>query len=249
MAPIKIPPVTTDPKTTLYGDSVFYIQSADYVLKPVITQTGTYSSIPDGLKINEATGEIEINKSETGLKYKVTFTPADAGAPQVNYLIVSGINYEDKIYNLSTGDSVAMPIYNANSHLTMPNDGLANVFDESGGCKNAGIVVNAQNARINLAQTIRNQAIDTGATQEVKLAYRLDDKSNKALNGLDVKIYFYRNASEIPQYLTDLINERKTTILSSTSVARSFALNTFAFKTQAKKPARPRPPCIIVVGN
>ncbi|ASU36297.1 hypothetical protein MuYL_4412 [Mucilaginibacter xinganensis] len=244
-----MPPAGTDPKIALYGDSVFYIQSADLLVKPVVTKAGTYSSLPEGLKIDEVTGEIDVNKSETGLKYQVTFTPADASGSQVNYVVISGINYEDKIYNLSAGDSVATPIYNANARLTMPDAGLDNVFDESGGCKNAGIAVDPKNARINLAQTVRNQAIDTGATQEVKLAYRINDKSEKALNGLNVKIYFYRNASEIPQYLIDLINERKTTILYSGAIIRSFALNTSGLKVNVKKPARPRPPCIIVVGN
>jgi hypothetical protein len=244
-------PIVQMPNTGLYADSILYIQSSDYFVSPEISQTGVYSSFPDGLEIDPSTGDINVNKSETGLKYLVTFTPA-SGDVKTSYIIISGINYYDKIFNLSAGDSIAVPVYNANDKIALPNANNSDIFDQNGGCKNAGIAVDPTNAIINLAKTVRNQGIDTGATQEVKLAYRINDNSNQALNGLNVKIYFYRTASEIPQYLLDLLNERKGTILKSNTINPSpqthfFALNSLS--TNAKKPARPRPPCIIVVSR
>jgi len=235
----------------IYADSLFFIRAVSSLIKPITKGPGTYASIPEGLKIDETTGEIDANKSETGLKYKVTFTPA-TGTAQTSTVIISGINYEDKIYNLSAGDSVAAPIYNANAKLALPGAGGSNVFDESGGCKNAGIVVNGTDAKINLALTVRNQGIDTGATQQVKLAYRINDASGKALNGLEVKIYFYRTVSEIPQYLTDLVAERKSIIFNAspvTTVSQAHAPLLASLATNVKRPARPRPPCIIVVSR
>ncbi|MCR8557789.1 hypothetical protein KXD93_09060 [Mucilaginibacter sp. BJC16-A38] len=235
----------------IYADSLFFIQANSALIKPVKTQSGTYSAVPDGLKIDESTGEIDANKSETGLKYKVTFTPTTGNA-QTSTVVISGINYEDKIYNLSAGDSIAAPIYNADTKLALPGPGGSNIFDESGGCKNAGIIVNGADAKINLALTVRNQGIDTGATQQVKLAYRMNDNSGKALNGLEIKIYFYRTASEIPQYLTDLIAERKQIIFNTNQVATINPAHTpvlASLTTNAKRPARPRPPCIIVVSR
>jgi len=153
----------------------------------------------------------------------------------------------DKIYSLSAGDSIAPAIYNADSHLNIPGAGSTAIFDEGGGCRNAGIVIDGRNAEINLAQTIRNQGIDTGATQEVKLAYRINDNSRAALNGLNVKIYFYRDASEIPQYLSALLIERKNTIITSSVPKGRLAINSLAVnKTQL---SRPRPPCIVVVSR
>jgi hypothetical protein len=252
-----VTPVTPVPPTggtinkSIYADSLLFIQSLNSTVKPVTTQTGTYTAIPEGLKIDETTGEIDVNKSETGLKYRVTFTPT-SGDVQTSTVIVSGINYEDKIYNLSKGDSIAQPIYNADTKLALPGADKSNVFDEAGGCKKAGIVVNGSDAKINLALSVRNQSIDTGATEQVKLAYRINDGSNKTLNGLEVKIYFYRTASEIPKYLTDLIAERKTVILNTNSTpvvshAHTPALASLA--TNSSRPARPRPPCIIVVSR
>jgi hypothetical protein len=185
------------------------------------------------------------------LKYKVTFSPATGGAAITKTVIISGINYQDKIYNLAQGDSIAVPIYNADAKLSLPT-GSNNTFDQGGGCKKAGIDVNTANARINLASSVRLQGIDTGATQQVKLAYRLSDGSQSSLNGLEVKIYFYRTASEIPQYLTDLLATRKAQGLSVTN--QHVALNSggisLASVTHASsKPVKARPPCIIVVSR
>src|SRR6185312_8168927 len=123
-----------------------------------------------------------------------------------------------------------------------------------GGCKNAGIEVNPADGTINLAKSVRDQRIDTGSTQEVKLQYKINDQSRMATNGLDVKIYFYRTASEIPQYLTDLLKERQTTILtenpSTVSPFVRASIKSFsAIARSAQRLSRPRPPCIIVVSR
>jgi hypothetical protein len=249
---IPLPPGQGERGDRIYEDSILFVREPANIIQPVSTEAGTYTSTPEGLKIEEATGEINVNKSETGLMYKVTFTPAKAGENiRTAHIIVSGINYQDKIYNLSEGDSIAAPIYNANKKLTLPGTGENNVFDEDGNCKKAGISIDADNAAINLAKSVRNQGIDTGATAEVKLAYRLNDGSKRALNGLNVKIYFYRTVSEIPEYLTELLEERKTTILNENSIqsaARSNAL-VLAKAVSKGKGTRARPPCIIVVSR
>jgi len=251
-------PVTpNNPKTIvkLYGDSVFYVRNAnDYFINPSVSQQGTFIGFPDGLDLDQNTGAINVNKSETGLKYKVSFVASGSTDTISSYIIISGINYADKIYNLSSGDSIAAPVYNANFNMAPPG-GNADVFDETSGCKNAGIMIGSTDGIINLAQTVRNQGIDTGATAQVKLAYRINDASGKALNGLEMKIYFYRTAADIPQYLTDLLNQRKGTILTSNSVlppmiqSRYLALNSLTTLAKSQQPARPRPPCIIVVSR
>lgn len=236
----------------IYADSVFYIQGSDVTIKPLIAQSGSYTSLPEGLKIDRKTGSIDVNQSETGLRYLVLFTPSGSAESRKNYITISGINYPDKIFNLAQGDSIAAPIYNADAKMSLPNPGKTNVFDENGGCKKAGIIINAENARINLAQSVRNQAIDTGATQQVKLSYRINDGSNRAVNGLNVKIYFYRNAKEIPKYLTDLLTVRRTTVVAAgtdTQTTTTNTLNLLSLAAKSESLARPRPPCIIVVGN
>ena len=250
--PVVVPPVISP----LFTDSVLYIDATNKnIVYPAKAAPGTYACFPDGLKIDDNTGAIDVNNSETGLKYRITFTPAGAGDTRIAYITISGINYKDGIYNLAAGDSIAAPIYNANKHAMIPQINNGSSFDENSGCKSAGIEVDPVDATINLAKSVRDQKIDTGSTQEVKLQYRINDQSNKALNGLDVKIYFYRTASEIPQYLIDILNERKTTILSANSnglsapAATPKAFSSFAVAYSAQKPTRPRPPCVIVVSR
>ncbi|HZX59799.1 MAG TPA: hypothetical protein VFE54_13775 [Mucilaginibacter sp.] len=250
--PVPVHPVSN----SIYGDSVLFVQPSvsHYIVSPVNLKDGTYSVIPDGLKIDPATGSIDVNQSETGLKYKVLFTPTGSNIAETSYIIISGINYQDKIYNLATGDSIAMPIYNANIHATLPGINNGSSFDNNSGCKNAGIEVDPNTAEINLAKSVRDQGIDTGSTQEVKLVYKINDDSHQATNGLDVKVYFYRTASEIPQYLLDILNARKGLIFDSAPPAplqiqtiRAKTLASITFSSQ--QPARPRPPCIIVVSR
>jgi len=240
----------------LYADSILFINDAGSknIVMPLSAAPGTFTSFPDGLKVDDNSGAIDVNSSETGLKFQVTFTPADGSKVKSTFIIISGINYKDKIYNLSTGDSVAKPIYNANNRNAIPQLNSGSTFDNDGGCKNAGIEVNPADGTINLAKSVRDQRIDTGSTQEVKLQYKINDQSRMATNGLDVKIYFYRTASEIPQYLTDLLKERQTTILtenpSTVSPFVRASIKSFsAIARSAQRLSRPRPPCIIVVSR
>ena len=235
----------------IYADSVFYVQANRNTVQPLTTDAGTYSSAPDGMKLDERTGEIDVNASETGLKYKVTFSPANGGDAITRTVIISGINYEDKIYNLAKGDSIAAPIYNADPKLKLP-AGSNNTFDQGGGCKKAGIDVNRGNALINLASSVRSQGIDTGATEQVKLEYRLGDGSKNSLNGLDVKIYFYRTASEIPKYLTELLATRKAQGLSVAGQQTGVIPGNFSLASLTRvnrNVVRARPPCILVVSR
>ncbi|MBB3056695.1 hypothetical protein [Mucilaginibacter gotjawali] len=235
----------------LYADSILYIKNANQnIVYPVGPAQGSYTSFPDGLKIDQSTGAIDVNNSETGLKFKVTFTDQSSGNAKTAYVTISGINYRDKIFNLAAGDSIATPIYNADAGAPIPQINNGSTFDTNSGCKNAGIEVNPVDGTINLAKSVRDQLIDTGSTQEVKLQYKINDQSREALNGLNVKIYFYRNAGEIPQYLQDILTERKTTILAAPiNRFASLAAAPMAFTSAQNKPGRPRPPCIIVVSR
>src|SRR5882724_7319147 len=68
------PPVV---KPLSYGDSVFYVrnQVGDYIVYPTETRKGLYLGFPDGIEIDDNSGAITVNKSETGLRYKISFIP------------------------------------------------------------------------------------------------------------------------------------------------------------------------------
>src|SRR5688572_22078740 len=111
-----------------YGDSILYLRnSGSNIIYPTQQRQGSYSSFPDGLEINESTGAIDLADSETGLRYRVTHTDPD-GIETSTLIVVSGINYTDKYYRLSQGDTIASPVYNADESKPLPVSG--SIFDD-----------------------------------------------------------------------------------------------------------------------
>ncbi|WKN43432.1 hypothetical protein [Tunicatimonas pelagia] len=122
-APPSQPPAlpSFDCSVFTYPDTLFFISEApNNLVSPDSALVGTYSSYPLGLAIDPATGVIDVNASETGLKYEVRFIPTGTTDTCRTFVTISGINYLDKIYVLSTGDSLALPIYNASPMAMLP---------------------------------------------------------------------------------------------------------------------------------
>ncbi|MBI1344596.1 MAG: hypothetical protein GC171_16870 [Terrimonas sp.] len=224
-----------------YGDSIFYVKNPNtgYIIQPLETRPGIYVGFPEGIEIDEHTGAINIQDSESGLRYKITHISPNGDSTSTK-IVISGINFYDKIYNLSSGDSIAYPVYNANGQVFQPGlfgTGTNNSFDDDNGCNSQGCAVSLANGSINLAQSIRNGAIPgiNDAQKEFTYYYKLEDQSQKALNKLKVKLYYYDRQGDIPQYLWDiLLIDHAGTILRSAGTQRL---------------ARPRPPCIIIIGQ
>jgi hypothetical protein len=111
------------------------------------------------------------------------------------------------------------------------------LFDEGNGCNSQGCTVNAGDGEINLAQTVRNGVF--GATpvnndrHEFVLRYRISDKSGKAANSLNVKLYYFDTMNDVTQEVYDILNSRQGTIITG-ATAQS---------------AKPRPPCIFIIAR
>src|SRR5215218_6294435 len=60
-----------------YGDSIIYLKGSgsDYTVSPVTPMAGEYDAFPEGIELDDKTGAINVSKSETGLRYRITFTP------------------------------------------------------------------------------------------------------------------------------------------------------------------------------
>ena len=239
-----------------YGDSVFYIKNStgDYTINPTEVRTrGYYYGFPEGIDINEINGAIRVSKSETGLRYKVYYVDSTTHDTSSTIILISGINYFDKIYNLSAHDTVAFPVYNATPTNTIPS---SSIFDEGAGCNGIGVSVNTNNAVINLAQTIRNGVFgnspSNGAQKEVELKYRVNDGSGKTLNSLKVKLYYFNTSNDLTADLVQLLKDREGTIFGAGPVLlpRDGQVTTFGTgPLTVKAVAKPRPPCIFIVGR
>jgi hypothetical protein len=263
--------VIITPPTTYalsYGDSVFYLKNntEDYIINPVEPKTGQYSSFPDGLELNEVTGAINVSKSETGLRYRVSYISA-ANDTSSTIITLSGINYLDQFYILSNGDSIAYPIYNGNLSQALPCNNGDCSFDEDNAVNGSGCSLKTINGQINLAETVRNglfgKTPKNNERSEVPLKYRLNDKSNRALNQLRIKLYYYETMDDVADDLKETLKEREGALLGINSPALSTNttigqngrplsqgfITGASGTTSIKQVARPRPPCIIVIGR
>lgn len=237
-----------EPYALSYGDSILYLRpsAGDYIVNPVSTRPGTYSGFPDGIEIDDNTGAINISKSETGLRYRITHT-APNGTITETKVVLSGITFKDHFYFLSNNDSIALPIYNADENRVLPLNG--SLFDEGNLANSGGCSVKTDNGKINLRETIRNGVFgfpprnDAQETFEIK--YRINDASGKSENKLKVLLYWYNTINDVPQYVWDILNERT----QQGVFLRNGMVNTSASMERLDKAAKPRPPCVVIVDH
>ncbi len=244
-------PVNSDivaPYNLSYGDSILYLQpgSGDYIVYPSSHRAGVYSGFPEGIQIDDNTGAINVSQSETGLRYRITHTAPD-GTVTNTLVVLSGINFTDHFYHLSTGDSVALPVYNASVSRVLPLSGSS--FDEGNVANSGGCSIKTNNGQINLAQTVRNGIFGTipqnDSRKDFDVDYRLNDGSGKALNKLKVRIYYYNTIADVAPDLLQTLQDRADLgvfIGNFTGTATTITART-------AREAKPRPPCIIIVNQ
>ncbi|MBL7728315.1 MAG: hypothetical protein JNM68_11545 [Dinghuibacter sp.] len=233
-----------------YRDSILYLSDveANNFVAPLPTgRTGTYFAWPDELEINPTTGVINLKESETGLRYKVMFVPTGTRDTFSTKIVVSGINYRDYYHVQAENDSLSRPFYNANfSQFTLPSGCR---FDIGGGARAAGLAIDTVTGVINLNQSIRNGFLGHVPVQdrdknEVEILYRIPDASGYALNKIKVKLYFYTNTSTVESDLTLLLADRTDMFFR---MANNF--NVPAGNMARPLVSRPRPPCVIILGQ
>jgi hypothetical protein len=238
-----------------YNDSILYPQgetSELQIISPVIARTGTYTSFPDGLDINSSTGAIKLHDSETGIKYRVYFT--DGSIKDSTLVTIGGINYLDGVYKINAADSIINPVYNAVIGNSLPNAANGSVFDEGGGCNSNGCAVNINDARINLAQTVRNGTFgatpSNGSNKEFTFNFRINDNSRKGGNKLKIKIFYFKTLNDITPQVWDLLNGRNGTVINSfnnsnnTPIQGNTAGNIVVNSNTGKGR---RPPCVVII--
>jgi hypothetical protein len=231
----------TGPYQLSYGDSILYLKpGGTNIITPLTHRDGVYTGFPDGIEIDDATGAIDLNDSETGLRYRITHTAPDGTVTETK-VVLAGITFKDHFYYLSANDSVANPIYNADITRSLPLSG--SLFDEGNLANTGGCSVKTDNGKINLKETIRNGVFGfpprNDAQQTFEIKYRLNDASGKSLNKLKVLLYWYNTVNDIPQYVWDILNDRTSQGVFLRGSATELLSRT----------AKPRPPCIIIIDH
>jgi hypothetical protein len=245
-------PVTNPLKFT-YGDSVFYVQGQSYSITPIYHGDGTYEAFPNNLLIDSLTGQITIavmgrgGESQTGLKYKIIYRSNNSSFIDSTFITISGINYLDRIFNVQAGDSILRPVYNADLSKPIP-------AGEFGIGADPRLAINPLNGEINLNECKRRGLFDIpaehGEWEELEVFYRLEDASQKSLNRIDIALYYYNSVPTIPYNVADLMRTHQAMTLgvvqpeipqTSGTYDKDLPENVSFFK--------PRPPCVIIVGN
>lgn len=250
-----------------YGDSTFYLKSSGekYTISPLGNRTGKYSAVPSNLKIDENTGKISIepngldNTSQTGLWYKILFTPTRAGATDSTMVMISGVNYVDAFYKYDKngiGDTIIAPIYNARLNERMPKGrfwieekAYENIIDPTSGNINI-------NKFFKVARQARSANSDS-SWETLTVRYRLEDKSYNAENHIEILLYhYYIPVNDVPRNVTLAMNEHRLQtfglnlpLLTATKGADENLPNLLFSSTALGKSLKPRPPCVVIVGN
>lgn len=255
-----------------YPDTIFYPQELpnDYTISPVNALAGTYGAYPDGLKINNTTGKIDVTESETGLKYIVWFIASGSTDTCKKFITLSGVNFTDSIYVLNNKPGIAAPVYNAtpnepvectngdcefdDGHDDDDGDGFADEPKAGQEVIPQGVAMDKLNGKINLKQTITNGALGAnplpGTFKNFTLNYRISDKSAKALNKIHFRLYYFNSKAEIPDSIKRVLKARKPQIIlnkQSSFSPYNYSIPSEFFTPGKAKEIKCRPPYIIVV--
>lgn len=246
-----------------YGDTIFYMrEGASHKVVPESTLQGTYRSLPQGLAIDPVTGEIDINASETGLKYMVIVENEEQQTACSYTLTISGINYIDRPFVLDQGEVQATPTYNASQNSAIP----CIVAEENSDCRfdvpnpggtrisDLGIAINERNGVIDLAQTLSNgffgETPVNGREIDVKMYYRISDESGSALNSIGLRFFYYETMGDVPSELLDEIELRQTQLFGDDVLNTNPFFRFFPIRSRFAPPSgRARPPFLVVVSR
>jgi hypothetical protein len=251
----------TDP--VYYGDSIIYLQPTgnnDYIISPLngaALGKGIYYSWPAGLVMDSSSGDIDVSRSETGLRYIIGFVKQGSADTCLSNLIVAGVTYIDSIYVLSENDTLALPYFNGSASLAS----LCDSSDDSdypggGGGKGDGdnkcsfdgsdksgksaqanknnVKVRTISGVINLKATLNDGAFGpnpvNGASITVPIYYNLNDQSKKATQVINVQLIYYDSRSDIPLATANAIETNRTDFYQNLPVLS----------------ANPRPPLLVI---
>ena len=115
--------------------------------------------------------------------------------------------------------------------------------------------MNAVNGKINLRECMRRGFFGSGSSNtKWKIAtvkYALDDNSNRTINKIDIVIYYYHTMNDVPSNVSALMQAHQQMTLGLRTLP--FIPSTIG-AIDNNLPgnlslSKPRPPCVIIVGN
>jgi hypothetical protein len=214
-------------------EPVFYTREEPYLVPPVLRPrvAGCFSSNPGGLNLDPRTGEIDINNSDTGIRYKVDFMPCGKPCTAQTSVVIGGIGYEGGVFSLSSNEAlVSNPFYyGSNKGEEVPSrrvpPGRFGYIPE--GVKPTanllGLKIDEKTGMIDLKATIKNGGLgfrggdqglpENGSSKEFKVYYRLDTTDRESrLSHTTLRIHYFDTVDLIPEELLARITQQKNSI-------------------------------------
>jgi hypothetical protein len=88
------------------------------------------------------------------------------------------------------------------------------------------------------------------AKQEFEILYRLNDQSSNAKNKLKVKVYYYATMNDVASDLLQTLSDRESQGVFLGNSYGYFLYDPATMRNTALQAvAKPRPPCVIIIGQ
>ena len=176
---------------------------------------GRFSVWPQGLDIDPATGVINVDVSEPGLTYQVTFTSKDDSTVCRTTVAIAGLDYRDVILDFDATVDTDNPVVNQFldvgtavapvANFDLSNSGIE-LFSRDDGLALAN---EAQVGTIDVRETLRNVNAKSGASYEFTVQYSyLPPEGESISSEVELLIYYFETVDEIPPSLLDLLSRK-----------------------------------------
>jgi hypothetical protein len=224
------------------GEPVFYVgrqgltrifptfKRGGGIVKPKID--GFFNAHPGGLDIDQYTGEIDVNESDTGIRYVVEYTPCGKRCVTSSNVVISGIGYEGGIVSLSQSgpeEYIVKPHYfgsTADQFCGVPSKqappGNYISREEKDQSPTPGLVVDFRTGAVNLKETISKGALgfsrngdypENGTCKKFSIYYSLDSGPSQGIvNKTSLRLHFYNSKADIPDELLVRISQQNNSI-------------------------------------
>lgn len=172
---------------------------------------GTFSVYPHGLDIDPATGIFNVDISEAGLTYTITYTSKDGNTTCQTKVTIAGIDYPDTLIDVSQERAVVAPIITSTPDQQPPVEINFNPEQEAvqqGLVIQRDGVIDVRNTLQNL-DSIAGGILPSGYKREFEISYEYLQGNAFVSNTIDIIIYWYASEDEVPEDLLEILG-RKT---------------------------------------
>jgi hypothetical protein len=216
------------------GDPVYYRNGDEpWLISPKISPKvhGCYTSYPGGLSIDRATGQIDVNNSDTGIRYEVEFMPCGKNKVAWTAFVMGGVGFQGGVSSLASDQPlISRPHYYGHEpELEVPSEQappgrygyIPDNVKQSANLR--GLAIDERTGEIDLRKTILSGALGfredgsrlpaNGASKEFRIYYQLDNAPIKeVLTYTTVRVHFYDSEADVPDELLARIRQTHNSI-------------------------------------